>query len=100
MKSKMTTKHKAMAYILNKDMGYTMNSISDLMKVSQSTISKGIKDFELEMTIKNLTNQLEQAKNELYILGYRQDPREIIPPMFKSVNQQNIYIETGYTELD
>lgn len=96
MKSKMTTKHKAMAYVLNKDMGYTMNAIANLMNVAQSTVSKGIRDFEVERTMSNLIVELEQAKKDLYSLGYNQNPSTIVPPMM----QQIVEIDTKYIDLE
>ncbi len=67
---KMTEKHKAMAYVLNKEFGYTMVNISKLMNVSQSTISSAIKDFEYKRNIRNLENELKNARTELKKLGY------------------------------
>lgn len=92
MKSKMTMKHKAMAYILNKDMGYTMKEIGILMKTSQSTISKSIKDFEKELIINNLTAQLEDARANLKALGYTEPG--VLPP------NNNNFIDVDFNELD
>lgn len=67
---KMTDKHKLMAYLLNKEMGYTMTDIAKLMKVAQSTISNAIKETELRRKISNLEYELQEAKKELLNLGY------------------------------
>ena len=66
---KMTEKHKAMAYVLNREFHYSMVKIGDLMGVSQSTISSSIKDFEYQLVIKNLENELNEARTELYKRG-------------------------------
>lgn len=67
---KMTERHKAMAYVLNREFGYPMTRIADLMKVSQSTISSAIKDFEYQKLIMNLEQELQKAREELSALGY------------------------------
>lgn len=67
---KMTERHKAMAYVLNKEFGYTMEKIGKLMEVSQSTISSAIKDFEYQRVIRNLEQELINAREELKGLGY------------------------------
>ena len=67
---KMTERHKAMAYVLNKEFGYPMANIAKLMGVAQSTISSAIKDFEYQRLIKNLEQELINARKELKSLGY------------------------------
>lgn len=67
---KMTERHKAMAYVLNREFGYPMTRIANLMKVSQSTISSAIKDFEYQKVIRNLEQELQNAREELNALGY------------------------------
>lgn len=62
MKKALSEKHKAMAYILNKEMGYTMTKIGELMNVSQSTISNGIKDITHMIAIRNLEVELAEAR--------------------------------------
>lgn len=66
----MTDKHKLMAYLLNKEMGYSMTDIAKLMKVAQSTISNSIKEIEFRKKISNLEYQLQETKKELLALGY------------------------------
>lgn len=73
---KMTERHKAMAYILNKEFGYPMTAIASLMGVAQSTISSAIKDFEYQRLIKNLEQELNNAREELKSLGY--NPPDVI----------------------
>lgn len=51
---RLTIKHSAIAYILNREMGYTQNAIAKLMGVSQGTVSNMIKEFELQTKIRNL----------------------------------------------
>lgn len=67
---KMTDRHKAMAYVLNKEFGYSMSKISDLMGVAQSTISNAIKDFEYQMVIRNLEFELKEARQSLSTKGF------------------------------
>ena len=69
MKKLLTDKHAAMAYILNKEMGYTMSKIAILMDVSQPTISNAIKDFTNKMTIRNLEKELSDARVALQQQG-------------------------------
>lgn len=78
MKQKMTDKHKLMAYLLNKEMGYSMTAIAQLMKVAQSTISLSIKEVEFRKTISNLETELYEAKQALLKLGYAEPI--ILPP--------------------
>ena len=73
---KMTERHKAMAYVLNKEYGYPMTAIGTLMGVAQSTISSAIKDFEYQRLIKNLEQELDNARMELKALGY--NPPDVI----------------------
>ena len=96
MRLKMTMKHKAMAYLLNKDMRYSMKKIAQLMDLSPSTISKGIKEFEYEKMIYDLRNELENAKRELMALGYTSNTSNILPP----VNKQEGFIDGKYNELN
>lgn len=84
MRAKLTIKHKAMAYVLNCEFGYTMTKISELMSVSQATISNAIKSFKYEMTINNLQAELDEAKNALNNLGYY----EQLPVIDIPVNNQ------------
>ena len=73
---KMTERHKAMAYILNREFGYPMTAIANLMGVAQSTISSAIKDFEYQRLIRNLEQELNNARIELNKLGY--NPPDVI----------------------
>lgn len=80
MKQKMTDKHKLMAYLLNKEMGYSMTSIAQLMQVTQATISTSIKEVVFRRRISNLENELYEAKKSLLALGYSEPT--ILPPNF------------------
>ncbi len=60
--AKMTDKHKMMAYILNKEMGYTQAAIAQLMKVSQSTVANMCKEVAFRVTISNLEKELQEAR--------------------------------------
>ena len=51
---RLTIKHSAIAYILNREMGYTQSAIAKLMGVSQGTVSNMIKEFEYQREIRNL----------------------------------------------
>ena len=59
---RLTIKHSAIAYILNREMGYTQNAIAKLMGVSQGTVSNMIKEFELQTKIRNLQKDLDDAR--------------------------------------
>ena len=67
---KISEKHQAMAYVLNKEFNYSMSKIGELMGVSQSTISNGIKDFKYRLKIENLENELIDARRFLVNQGY------------------------------
>lgn len=60
--AKMSDKHKMMAYVLNKEMGYTQNAIATLMKVSQSTVANMCKEISFRVTINNLERDLQEAR--------------------------------------
>jgi len=60
--AKMTDKHKLMAYVLNKEMGYTQSAIATLMNVSQSTIANVCKEISFRITINNLEKELQEAR--------------------------------------
>jgi len=59
---RLTIKHSAIAYILNREMGYTQNAIAKLMGVSQGTVSNMIKEFEYQREIRNLQKDLDDAR--------------------------------------
>lgn len=60
--AKMSDKHKMMAYVLNKEMGYTQGAIASLMRVSQSTVANMCKEISFRITINNLENELQEAR--------------------------------------
>lgn len=65
MGKKLSTKHSAIAFVLNvlnSEMGYTQKEIATLMKVSQSTISNMIKEFEYQKQIYDLQQELNNAR--------------------------------------
>lgn len=62
MGKKLSTKHSAIAFVLNNEMGYTQKEIATLMKVSQSTISNMIKEFEYQKQIYDLQQELNNAR--------------------------------------
>ena len=59
---RLTIKHSAIAYILNREMGYTQSAIAKLMGVSQGTVSNMIKEFEFQTKIRNLQKDLDDAR--------------------------------------
>ena len=59
---RLTIKHSAIAYILNREMGYTQSAIAKLMGVSQGTVSNMIKEFEYQREIRNLQKELDDAR--------------------------------------
>ncbi|GEM_PF-2649128 len=83
MKKKMSDKKKLMAYVLNKDedFSYSMDKISQLMDVSQSTISTSIKEVTLKKKIYDLENELSEAKR-LVSSKYENQNRLIKPIRF------------------
>lgn len=83
MKKKMSDKKKLMAYVLNKDedFSYSMDKISQLMDVSQSTISTSIKEVTLKKKIYDLENELSEAKR-LVSSKYENQNRLIQPIRF------------------
>lgn len=62
MGKKLSTKYFAIAFVLNSEMGYTQKEIATLMKVSQSTISNMIKEFEYQKQIYDLQQELNNAR--------------------------------------
>ncbi len=67
--AKMTDKHKMLAYVLNKEMGYTQSAIATLMKVSQSTVANMCKEISFRVTISNLEHELQEARMTLQAQG-------------------------------
>lgn len=71
MKTKMTDKHKLMAYVLNTDVdlnknhNITQKEIAKLFNVSQSTIATAIKEAKMRIEIDNLTKELSKVKGEV-----------------------------------
>ena len=59
---RLTIKHSAIAYILNREMGYTQSAIAKLMGVSQGTVSNMIKEFEYQREIRNLQKDLDDSR--------------------------------------
>lgn len=72
MKRKLSDKKKCMAYVLNRDpdFGYSQKKIAKMMDVSQSTISNAIDDVLQWLEIRDLTQQLEEARNLLANQGF------------------------------
>ena len=62
MSRKLSIKHSAVAYLLNRELNYSQSEIATLMKVSQSTVSNMIKEFEYQNQIQNLQNELNEAR--------------------------------------
>ena len=77
------TKHKQMAYVLNKEFKYMQKDIAKLMEVSPQQMSNWIKETSYEVKINNLEKELDTAKNKLKEIGYK--------PLGKDIN--NIIIE-------
>ncbi|GGN95031.1 helix-turn-helix domain-containing protein [Saccharibacillus kuerlensis] len=65
MKSKLTERHQAMAYVLKHEFGYTQKDIASLMKVNQSTISNAIKEFKFKKQIQDLSLELKEARDKI-----------------------------------
>lgn len=60
--AKMTEKHKVLAYVLNKEMGYTQSAIGKLMGISQATVSNMCKEMIFKVRIQNLDQELQEAR--------------------------------------
>ena len=71
MQTKMSIKHKLMAYTLNVEFNYTMTAIARLMNVSQSTISLAIKEVKTWLIIYNLSKELAETRQHLLDCGFR-----------------------------
>lgn len=67
MKKKLSEKKQYMAYILSTDpeFEYSQKKISDLMDVSQPTVSNAIKEVKHLRTVYNLEKQLAEAKEKI-----------------------------------
>ena len=78
--SKMTKKHKLMAYVLNKDESfhYSQKKIASLMDVTQSTISNAVKEVEYLREIKGLKEELLQARSILKEQGILPSPSPML----------------------
>ena len=63
--SKMTDRHKVMAYVLNKEFGYRQSAIAQLMQVAQSTIANAVKEVSFRLTIQDLEKELQEARYHL-----------------------------------
>ena len=63
--SKMTDRHKVMAYVLNKEFCYRQSAIAQLMQVDQSTIANAVKEVSFRLTIQNLEKELQEARYQL-----------------------------------
>lgn len=63
--SKMTDRHKVMAYVLNKEFGYRQSAIAQLMQVAQSTIANAVKEVSFRLTIQDLERELQEARCQL-----------------------------------
>ena len=63
--SKMTDRHKVVAYVLNKEFGYRQSAIAQLMQVAQSTIANAVKEVSFRLTIQDLEKELQEARYQL-----------------------------------
>ena len=90
MKKKMSDKKKLMAYVLNKDedFGYSMDKISNLMDVAQSTVSNAVKEVTLKKKIYDLQNELNQVKGQLMSSEYKNQNRLIQPISFAEEDEE------------
>ena len=63
--SKMSNRHKVMAYVLYKEFGYRQSAIAQLMQVAQSTIANYEKEVSFRLKIQNLEKELQEARYQL-----------------------------------
>lgn len=84
MNSKLSEKEKITAYVLNKELGYSQESIAKLMatkqpdkKISQPTIANAVKESGYLVQINKLQKQYLEVKQELHEQGFRERPNLI-----------------------
>lgn len=70
-KAKMTQKRKLMAYVLNTDEDFqnTQQEIATLLRVTQPTVSNAIKDARYMVELRNMQQELAEAKRQLVAAG-------------------------------
>ena len=67
----MTDRHKYVVYVLHKEFEYKQTDIAQLMQISQSTVANAYKEIRYRITIKNLENELQEARELLSAQGLR-----------------------------
>lgn len=74
-KAKMTPKRKLMAYVLNTDEEFqnTQQEIATLLHVTQPTVSNAIKDARHMVELRNMQQELAEAKQQLVAAGIQQN---------------------------
>jgi len=83
MKKKLNEKKKMMAYVLNTDPEFdcSQKKIGDLLEVSQSAISTGIKEVKMLKKIYDLEDELAKAKQQIADKNMIEveQPRKLLP---------------------
>lgn len=67
--AKMTDRHKYLVYVLHKEFGYKQTAIAQLMQISQSTVANAYKEICFRVTIQNLENELQEARDLISAQG-------------------------------
>lgn len=67
--AKMTDKHKYLVYVLHKEFGYRQTTIAKLMQISQSTVANSYKEICFRVSIQNLENELQEARDLVFAQG-------------------------------
>lgn len=69
--AKMTDRHKYLVYVLHKEFEYKQTDIAQLMQISQSTVANAYKEVCYRITIQNLENELQEARELLSAQGLK-----------------------------
>lgn len=99
MNQKLSNQEKVMAYILNKEMGYSQKSIAEFMSnkqpegVTQPTIANAIKEAGFLLQIRKLQKEYSIVKEKLASLGIVKNPdlQEISDNNFKHNNTCKLF---------
>lgn len=97
VRRKLNESEEAMAYVLNREMGYSMTRIGILMSVSQSTISNAIKRFESKYLNANseilklkLLKDIEIARYQISVIINTRSNFDIVEE-----NKMRLFLDEG-----
>jgi len=79
LNSKLSEKEKIVAYVLNKELRYSQESIANLMaatqsdkSISQTTIANAVKEAGLLIQLDQVKEKYLEVKQELASLGFKE----------------------------